>query len=1356
MNSRWQIYRVGLVDFWYYDDEEFYFADGRLLLRGANGSGKSVTMQSFIPLLLDGNMRPERLDPFGSRARKMENYLLEDGDGREERTGYLYMEFKRQDSDVYMTLGMGLRARRNKKLESWYFCLTDGRRMGKDFWLYKEMSGKVALSKQELRNRIGSGGRVMDTQGEYADCVNRLLFGFETIDAYKELLELLIQLRTPKLSKDFKPTVINEILSSSLQTLSEDDLRPMSEAIENMDSLKVNLDALTESVAAAKQIEKVYDQYNKTVLVNKAQALLKSQDALELLSENVQILEKQIKESRAAADEAQKRYEQLRQEEDILKKERDSLSSSDAAKLKTEELKISRDLSEQRNLSDNKQKQCDEKEEKRRETAAGIKKQEETNALIWETVGDDLEMMAETLEDVPFDDFEFMRKELEDGKNKTYSFEAHSRLLKEYTKNTEEAQRLLTEEHQRQSAYEQMLKALDISYEERNRNQKAVSANENLLHEIKEELKENIYRWSDQNERLRPKDEVLQEISRKIDAYEMGNDYSEIRDLAKTSFYEAREKLLRDSNDCERELNDAKKALESAKEELLHWQMQKDPMPDCLPETAKNRQKLAELNIPYMQFYKAVDFVPELDGAAASKLEEALWRMGVLDALIISDEYRDQVLALDGGVCDRYIFTDVETVKQNLNQALDVDNGENDILLYQRISHILSAIGWQSTDAGAAAVDDDGHYKIGIIEGNITKNYEAKFIGAAAREKYRRQKIDEISCQCSELASDVQQWEKKLGDIRKEAAALLEVWQQFPEDGDLKVAAGEYARAVYRLDLTEDKIRQQRAQTDEAAKLLEDIRKEAAKACGKCYLPHRMDTVCQTAAALIQYREQLTKLQLHYGKYANGLEYIKIRQEYLEELDSDLDDIRYELGTMRRRVEEISANLEAVRRQLTMTDYEQIRQRLDQCVEKLAKIPAEREAAVRANADYSKKAEYLHEKCDQAKAAANRETVRYEWLVKVFEAECRLAYVCPENSTDQPLKMALEVCRTLESRAGLRRQNDLFGSLQEIFHLNKGSLAEYKMTIQTLFDDYDETMPPETPAAKRLDITAKYRGRTVNFKELIIGLAEDAQAMARLLSDKDRELFEDILANTISKKIRGRIHASRRWVDHMNELMSSMQTSSGLRLSLKWKNRRAESEEQMDTAALVELLSKDRDIMRRDEIDKLSAHFRSKIQEARRQAGEGSGVQSFHSIMREVLDYRKWFEFQLECQKTGEKKKELTDRVFFTLSGGEKAMAMYVPLFSAVAAKYDGARDDAPRLISLDEAFAGVDDTNIRDMFRLMVEFGFNFMINSQILWGDYDTVPQLAIDQLVRPENARYVTVIHYFWNGKTKQLTA
>ena len=112
MNSRWQANKIGLINFWYYDEQEFSFVKGRMLLRGSNGSGKSVTMQSVVPLLLDGNMSPERLDPFGSRDRKMSSYLLEEDDGREERTGYLYLEFRRKESETYLTVGMGIRARK--------------------------------------------------------------------------------------------------------------------------------------------------------------------------------------------------------------------------------------------------------------------------------------------------------------------------------------------------------------------------------------------------------------------------------------------------------------------------------------------------------------------------------------------------------------------------------------------------------------------------------------------------------------------------------------------------------------------------------------------------------------------------------------------------------------------------------------------------------------------------------------------------------------------------------------------------------------------------------------------------------------------------------------------------------------------------------------------------------------------------------------------------------------------------------------------------------------------------------------------------------------------------------------------
>ena len=140
--------------------------------------------------------------------------------------------------------------------------------------------------------------------------------------------------------------------------------------------------------------------------------------------------------------------------------------------------------------------------------------------------------------------------------------------------------------------------------------------------------------------------------------------------------------------------------------------------------------------------------------------------------------------------------------------------------------------------------------------------------------------------------------------------------------------------------------------------------------------------------------------------------------------------------------------------------------------------------------------------------------------------------------------------------------------------------------------------------------------------------------------------------------------------------------------------------------------------------------------------------------MQEALDYRKWFEFQLFCEKPGERQKELTNSVFGTFSGGEKAMSMYVPLFSAVTAKYRGARPDAPQIVSLDEAFAGVDNRNIRDMFRLMREFGFDFIINSQVLWGDADTLDALAIYELVRPNNAKFVTALSFLWNGNVRVL--
>lgn len=111
--NRWKMNKLGFVNFWLYDHEEFQIKDGHILLRGDNASGKSITTQSFIPFLLDGNKSPERLDPFGSRDRKMEFYLLGDGE-REESTGYLYLEFKKPIQKNISPSALGCGRRRGK------------------------------------------------------------------------------------------------------------------------------------------------------------------------------------------------------------------------------------------------------------------------------------------------------------------------------------------------------------------------------------------------------------------------------------------------------------------------------------------------------------------------------------------------------------------------------------------------------------------------------------------------------------------------------------------------------------------------------------------------------------------------------------------------------------------------------------------------------------------------------------------------------------------------------------------------------------------------------------------------------------------------------------------------------------------------------------------------------------------------------------------------------------------------------------------------------------------------------------------------------------------------------------------
>jgi hypothetical protein len=289
----------------------------------------------------------------------------------------------------------------------------------------------------------------------------------------------------------------------------------------------------------------------------------------------------------------------------------------------------------------------------------------------------------------------------------------------------------------------------------------------------------------------------------------------------------------------------------------------------------------------------------------------------------------------------------------------------------------------------------------------------------------------------------------------------------------------------------------------------------------------------------------------------------------------------------------------------------------------------------------------------------------------------------------------------------------------------------------------------------RIQIASIWNGKKVYLEEFYRILRQAIEETELLIQEKDRELFEDILSQTISRQLTDRIGESRTWVKDMSRLMKNMDTSMGLCFSLEWTPKKADSEGEIDTSELEQILLRDQELLTVEDIGRVAAHFRSKVQAEKQKQEERGGTVNYLDLVRDALDYRNWFEFQMYYRRGEEKRRPLTNAAFNRFSGGEKAMAMYVPLFAAVNAQYQKAtRENHPRMIALDEAFAGVDDKNISSMFELVRILDFDYIMNSQSLWGCYENVPELRIAELLRPANSQIVTVIRYRWNGKERIL--
>lgn len=1343
VSSRWKINKLGLINFWYYDFEEFELEDGKLMLRGANGSGKSVTMQSFIPLLLDGNRRPERLDPFGTNARKMENYLLMYNDEKE-RTAYLYMEFKKQDSQSFLTLGIGLKAVRGKGVDAWYFIIDDGRRINIDMNLFIDKGyEKVPLTKKELENRVGSGGFYTESQVKYKGKVNEYLFGYSDIENYDELIDLLINIRTPKLSKDFKPTSMYEILENSLRQLTEDDLRPMSEAMENMDNIKLRIEQLEDSLRALRQIDIYYTKYNNYMLYDKSKKYLEKNDTIKKLLNEKRAMEETLSEVAADVSGLQEEAERLEYELKAAETKLSGYKDSDILRTKERLEQTKESLHEMYDRKEGLVKEYDGKKLKLNQSYGRLREAEDETESLKAKRDEALFEMDGYAEEFDFKNHELFKEDM----NLPFIKEALIKLRGRIR----EGRDLIAEYERANERYDDVLKRKDAKNSEIGALNSKLKEADEYLTTVKEEFIERTRLWSSRNVELKLSEKDLQDTARAVMSAQDFEDLVNINAIVsgynnriKGELQLKEQELKNNINVLENEINDINTKIDDLKKS----REAEFERPD---EVDKSREILSSRGIPYIPLYKAVDFKGNISEEIKVKIESAMVDMGIIDSLIVPAKYKSQVRAIDEKICDKFILPRPNFLAYNLSEYLKADMTEAGGFTCQEIDDVLKSI---QLDMGDTYIDENGNYGIGIISGRANNNYELKYIGAASRKKHRERQIEALLHEISDRKGKIASIEENLKNMGKRADVLKHEFASFPGTEDIKESIKLIDEIERQISGHMEILKAIEKEYYDLQACIKGLKVKVYEVCEGLAMDKTLKAFEDAGKAAEDYHSALVNFEALVNRIGEMDERVRLINDNIEGFNEDLDRLMGETNKLNNLIKKGETEKQALEETLEKLGYEDIKREIDECCSIMNLYPAKILKSRESISGFIERISNLKERVDERDSQIEKESKILDVLGSILIEEYNLKYVMELENFRNTQELSGLILKSI-GETGQKSREDYDKDLFEAFNKYSGALRDYQPTVPNIFrkDVLDDEYREIYQRSERKDIRFRIGNRTLPFNELKKIIAKEIEDNKILLSDREKEFFQEILLKTISNKIRSKIYQSQSWVNKMNELMESMNTSSSLKLTLKWTAKKAENELQMDTRKLIDIFEKDTEFIRQEDIDNLSKHFSSKVKEIAREYEEKGDRKNYQTIIKDILDYRKWYEFKLYCKKEGESQKELTNNAFFQLSGGEKAMAMYIPLFTAVYSRYDIAdKKDCPRIAALDEAFAGVDEGNIRDMFRIMKEMDIDYILNSQVLWGDYDTVDSLAISEIVRPENSDVVTVLRYYWNGREK----
>ncbi len=1342
--SRWKMNKLGFLNFWLYDQEEFPLQDGHILLRGNNAAGKSITTQSFVPFILDGDKRPERLDPFGSRDRKMEFYLLGDNE-REESTGYLYLEFRKPDTEEYRTIGVGMRAQRGKGIDFWGFCLRDGRRIGPGSLLLYEKIGaqNLPLSKQKLRNLMveQDPGCWAESPTVYKKMVNDQIFGFEDIRQYDQLVQLLIMVRAPKLSKDFRPTKVKEILNQSLQVLTDDDLSAMVSTMEQMDNLEDTLHGYQAAMQAARTIRNEYNRYNQYILGHKGQAYLDARN-------KTQSLRNQLKDAEAGQGEVK---QQLEEQSERQRQSGIRLEQARAQRTAMGEDDLSAKRSQLKQAQDNYGRlaeQLKQGESQLRKLEDGISRRE-TN----------LRKLTQDCDNARFEVRQALR-EL-NGQNEILllgqEHEQYTRgiqaerpdtdqrpvlaALRQRSRQIEDVLRSLRKAEEARGAYDSACQALDQAEAAVRQAGIVFRDAQTQERDERDQLLEGFTRWRDQNIQLTIPQDVWLDIRRALTAYRVPADWTPIRDQVDTCNRTRQSALDGKLVRVENTLDTLRSEQTERERELNQIKAQPEPIPPRREQVQAARLQLLLRGIPCAPFYELVDFAPGLPQKERDLLEAQLADAGLLDALVVPQEHLSSVQELLEKYPDRFLVPG-PAVEDPIDCLIPDAAGR----FPKETVACLWGISRSDLNAETALLPD-GRFRCGMLQGRSHAEAPAGFVGATAREENRRRQIQELEEQLAQLSAKIQAAQADAADCQEQLAQLAQEREQMPSAGELDQALALLEQARTELRQAEE-VRERRLSAEQAAKQAwASLEQECRSLSAGLPYERTIPDYEEAREAAGGYQDALSSLEHCHQKLEYSLLAMENEQNTIDEQRDQAADQKRANETTRGSLCVSQAAMDEIQAFLDRPENQARARRLKELDDEIDLQDRENRNAIEQCARLEEQLKRFDETLQRRKQSLLDATIDEQDLEHYFLEDLELGFSGLDETLDLE-ERARQAASRIQPSDRKYTPEHMADALRSNYQRLNNNLLNYHPEIRLVFD------APNQPAhlRQRLCILLKKGGKELSLYDFIQSLQADIDSTGSILEDRDRELFENILTETISHKLRARIEESGQWVQDMTALMATLTTSMGLTFSLDWKEKKSEGNGELDTAQLVTLLNKDRALLTPEDSKRVSDHFRNRVKRAREEAHVQGVSVNYADLIRSVLDYRGWYEFHLFYQRGGDAKKELTDRAFNRFSGGEKAMAMYVPLFASVSAQYLKGGASCPQLLALDEAFAGVDDQNISAMFELMGVLKFDYIINSQALWGCYACVADLDIAEMHHPPNAPVVTILRYHWNGKQR----